>query len=81
MLLLFPMYVNKILCPKSEIGFVQTSVFRPFRLKKQFNDQESMSLLGHWCQSPYFHPCKAHSACNLDTPVPLEAIRSYAPVL
>jgi len=28
--------------PKSEIGFRQTSVFRPHRLKKQFNDQQSM---------------------------------------
>jgi hypothetical protein len=33
--------------PKSEIDFMQTIVFRPFRLKKQFRDQESMSHSRH----------------------------------
>jgi len=34
----------------------------------------STSLSGHWCQSPCFQPCNAHSACNVDTPVSLQAI-------
>jgi len=63
------------LTPKSAIGFAQTSVSYPFRLKKPFSDQESMLLLSHWCSFSSFHPCKSHSACNEDTPLPLEAIR------
>jgi hypothetical protein len=60
---------------------MQTSVFRLPRLKKQFTDQESMSLLHHWCHGPLFHSYKAYSGGNSATPLPLEAIRSYVPVL
>jgi hypothetical protein len=66
--------------PKSEIGFMQTSVIRLPRLKKRFTDQVSMSLSSQWHQFPYFHPYKTQPACTSDTPLPLEAIRSCVPV-
>jgi hypothetical protein len=66
--------------PKSEIGFMQTSVFHLFRLKNQFNDQESMSLSSHWHQSPSFRPCTSHTGCTSDTSLPVEPIRTHVPV-
>ena len=54
---------------------MQTSVFCPSKLKKQFKDQESMSSLHYWITSPCFDTYESSSACNSHIHLPLKAYK------